>query len=57
MSRYSDKRPHPGCRAADCQNPAKELRIRHGVLGWYCRDHARDEPATPRVLPDGRQGT
>lgn len=40
MSRYAEKRQRrPGCRVPDCPQPGVELRIRHGVLGWYCKDH------------------
>lgn len=39
MSRYADKRPRPGCRAEGCPHPAAELKIRHGILGWWCTEH------------------
>ena len=43
MSRYSDKRRQPYCRVDGCSAPAVELRIRLGILGWYCPTHRDDQ--------------
>ena len=39
MTRYSDKRPAPGCRIPGCLLPGLTLTHNSGVLGWYCEDH------------------